>query len=1791
MDIVYKTIIELEQKKQISNSDLLLIGNEGTGELKQITWKDAVKDISVDLDGYAKTTDVPTKVSQLINDSGYTTEDFVREYAHPKTELDISSEGKMFEINVAFGVETLYLYKSDRTYEETVEAFDAGQIPYVLYDSNVYRLASFDGTTFEFEYFVQGEDSLMRECLSFYHLDSMTMKSTTLRTGCSVTQLDMQRWDNKSDFSGLYNDLEGKPTIPTKTSQLVNDSGFLTQNQDLSAYAKTANHYTKTESDNKYQPKGNYLTEHQDLTVYAKTANHYTKTESDNAYLTKDSAEDLYALKVAIPTKVSWLQNDMNYMSFDLVSEMDDEVRDLIPTNVSDLTNDSGYITKAVSDLANYYLKSQTYTKDEVNNLIGAIPKFSIQVVATLPTTEISDTTVYLLKSGDENKNLYTEYIYVNGDWEALGKQTVDLTGYAKLTDIPIVPTVVSSLLNDIGYVTQEAVDKMGSDVQKLIPKNTSNLTNDSGFITSSVNNLENYYSKDIVEQKINNAVENKVDKQDGYSLTSDSEKDGWNATKDFVDSEFVVIPEQKCFIGVLNGRNTVASFEGVLLEANIRYKFKYDGITYYGTAIQTSGKVGVEADGCPVGLANVDDEIWVMQNDDKEWAEHTFGLWKTCIMEHQDLSHKADKEDFESHVNNSVIHMTETDYRNIDALFYDVEQLQKRDVQPDILQNDMTHPGYIINNPFVTKTMKGNTLSWNGDKNGKTVVEIDENSGWVLVAEPEILPTEEHVSSGVIAESVVGGESFTHTDEYFSVIFGDSCACIDAKVSERNIEASIEIVYVDDGAPDPRGQVILPKKGIYFKYTSDMYVSSVTFNHPDLSVFEGFNAVLPGEHLPEGVPYVVGGLVELFPETELVLGDGAFIFPSKVDFVEGESYTVKWNDVEYVTKAVTMEEDGMTGVVLGNFGLMSGGESTGEPFVLVYAPEAYSAQGFTGMVMPLDGSTSVTISIVGGGKQVRKLPNECLDLDWIPKVNENEMVLFEEQTIIVDEMLSVVGDFKCYDLNIDQETRKKMVNDYDSLIIVIDGVKTKLSNVIRTEEDGIYFQAYFTANGSAEAGTVIVGSGTANSAVILLPVGEYKVKVCHIEKSANKMPEEFLPDNVLTDEKVDSELSKESINPVQNKVVAEAVEKLSKEIVDLKGFEPNEDDIPKVFFTGTAPTTKGEDELPLIMEYHSKTLNFKNYVTLKVQGDSSANYPKKNFNLKMFKDSEHAEKDKRVFRNWTKTHKFCLKANWIDITQARNVVNGRLWGQVTRTRADYQEYPQKYIESTNCGAVDGFPIKVYLNGVYQGRYTWNIRKDESMWNMDDKLGTHAALIADNGNDITLWKSMPMIDGSDWTDELNDTVPSEVRTSFENLYSFVINSTDEEFVANIDDYFYSSSLIDYFVFIYTILMAGGLFKSQTMLTYDCKKWLANIYDMDTTWALRHHGQSFYPYTTACPSGYEGYNSGYTNLLYERLIAHYSERIKERYFELRKSVLSEANIINEFEKFMDSMPPYLVEEDFAETTANGAFTNIPSATTNNIQMLRDVIVKRLAYCDTAIATLGEKSNIEWKNIQLLSDGTVQDSAVRISTVDYLPDDIKSVQIGGTYEILVNCYDFTRKHVGYARYDENGNLVSIYEQNSANYYQQAHDINKIKEQCSFVKLMIKKADDSEVVPSDGNNVIYERNDSNVIIFGRLQLSNGEESGATHRLLTTTLIPDSVTRFTCKDGYEAGVVCYNENREYGGFWNYDTNTVGGMTWKQSADITLPRNSEYGVIRILMRRTDNGDITVAESSNITFS
>lgn len=74
------------------------------------------------------------------------------------------------------------------------------------------------------------------------------------------------------------------------------------------------------------------------------------------------------------------------------------------------------------------YSKTESDGKYATKDEVSAIPKYKTQVVEELPQTG-ENATIYLVKSGAGSKNLYTEYIYVDGDFEELGSQKVDISG------------------------------------------------------------------------------------------------------------------------------------------------------------------------------------------------------------------------------------------------------------------------------------------------------------------------------------------------------------------------------------------------------------------------------------------------------------------------------------------------------------------------------------------------------------------------------------------------------------------------------------------------------------------------------------------------------------------------------------------------------------------------------------------------------------------------------------------------------------------------------------------------------------------------------------------------------------------------------------------------------------------------------------------------------------------------------------------------------------------------------------------------------------------------------------------------------------------------------------------------------------------------------------------------------------------------------------------------------------------------------------------------------------------
>lgn len=400
---------------------------------------------------------------------------------------------------------------------------------------------------------------------------------------------------------------------------------------------------------------------------------------------------------------------------------------------------------------------------------------------------------------------------------------------------------------------------------------------------------------------------------------------------------------------------------------------------------------------------------------------------------------------------------------------------------------------------------------------------------------------------------------------------------------------------------------------------------------------------------------------------------------------------------------------------------------------------------------------------------------------------------------------------------------------------------------------------------------------------------------------------------------------------------------------------EPTDNDIPVVSIEGELYATKAEGKSNITITYKSNTESFTDYATAKVQGDSSQSYPKKNYTINLFTDSARKSKSKRLFRNWDKArNKFVLKANWVDHTHARNIVNARLWAQAVRARDDFESLPST-LKKSNL-AVDGFPVKVYHNGIYYGLYTWNLPKD-AMYGVDSDEETNCIIQTDGVQDGEAMAFRSSTMNGKWSDELHDEMPSVISDSWTSILDFVYTSSDNNFINQIDSKIDLKSLIDVHIFLRAILAFDMLLKNQTFFTYDAEQWYAGMYDMDATWGIpglvRQEEINWKPYNTVFQDDYGGIITYATNYLHDRIWGLFQNDVIARYQELRETVLSAGNIIGEFDRFMSAIPPYLYAEDYAQTTADGAFITIPGKTDNNILQIRDFVVKRLEYVDGTI----------------------------------------------------------------------------------------------------------------------------------------------------------------------------------------------------------------------------------------------
>lgn len=252
-----------------------------------------------------------------------------------------------------------------------------------------------------------------------------------------------------SSFSGSYDDLEDKPTIPTKTSELNNDNGYITSDDVpvKSVNNKTGN-VTLTASDVGALPSSTVIPTVNDATLDIQ------QNGVSVGKFTANSATDK-TVNITVPTKAS-----------DIGALPDTTA---IPTKTSDLTNDSGYITD--SDVP---VKS-------VNGKTGAV-SLGASDVGAVSTSDVT-TTLGSSTTKVPSEKAVSDAIGAAGGGDML-KATYDATG--EVADAGGIPSYVEANGGKIDTIkvngTAQTITNKTVDI--IVPTNNNQLTNGAGYIT-----------------------------------------------------------------------------------------------------------------------------------------------------------------------------------------------------------------------------------------------------------------------------------------------------------------------------------------------------------------------------------------------------------------------------------------------------------------------------------------------------------------------------------------------------------------------------------------------------------------------------------------------------------------------------------------------------------------------------------------------------------------------------------------------------------------------------------------------------------------------------------------------------------------------------------------------------------------------------------------------------------------------------------------------------------------------------------------------------------------------------------------------------------------------------------------------------------------------------------------------------------------------------------------------------------------------------------------------------------
>lgn len=361
---------------------------------------------------------------------------------------------------------------------------------------------------------------------------------------------------------------------------------------------------------------------------------------------------------------------------------------------------------------------------------------------------------------------------------------------------------------------------------------------------------------------------------------------------------------------------------------------------------------------------------------------------------------------------------------------------------------------------------------------------------------------------------------------------------------------------------------------------------------------------------------------------------------------------------------------------------------------------------------------------------------------------------------------------------------------------------------------------------------------------------------------------------------------------------------------------------------------------------------SIKSFSTLEVQGSSSQYFPKKNWTIALFKDSDFEDAVELKIGNVPTHDEWVFKANYVDASHVRNILSNRLWQSIVDSRKGYPklEIDRVYVGKTGTsaiysnaiGRVEAYPCVFNVNNEFYGIGSFNIGKKYFNYNLDRSNSKNIQI--DWGSrqaDITKL-SVNYTNTAIFELKSPKKITDDTVTYLQEWDAFA-SSTQADFTANANNHLLEINVVDYWLFSDLLYNYDGLGKNFQFVSQGDGIFLFMPYDLDSVFGSNYSGDGTISATGVLrkddlPSG--------TKNFWDKVKVTYASQLKTRYAELRKNGVF--TVDNIYELSMELLNKYPKKVVIAEQEK---WTAISSLSYSNLPQIMSWTAQRLAYLDT------------------------------------------------------------------------------------------------------------------------------------------------------------------------------------------------------------------------------------------------